>query len=105
MKSSVEETGRVVIVIRSDCDACEDVVQRVSRGMEIFHQKPRVINLDHKQPVSAPYNSVITPAIYIDKELWAYGTVDQQIIAEKLQTSFNTPEAVFHKVTSTKEKQ
>lgn len=104
-KSTIKETEQVVIVIRSDCYACEDVVRRVSRGMEIFHRKPRVISLDQQQPVSAPYNSVITPAIYIDADLWAYGPVDKQVIAEKLQAIFNVPEVVSESIKSTKEKQ
>ena len=89
-KSSVEETERVVIVIRKGCGACEDVVQRVSREMETFHQKPRIINLDQGLPAPSRYHTVITPAIYIDRELWAYGTVSRQIIASKLKHSLGT---------------
>lgn len=94
---STSETGRVVVVVRTDCGACEDVVRRVSQAMEIFHQQPRVINLDQAPPVPAPYNTVITPAIFIDRELWAYGSVDQQIIADELKRSLETSEVCSEK--------
>lgn len=78
------DSDRVVVVVRTDCPACLDVVKNISLEMQPYHRQPRVINLDWETPFLPQYDSVITPAIFIDQQLWAYGSVDRQVLNDRL---------------------
>lgn len=83
---SEPQTHRVVVIVRTDCPACLDTVEHVTAGMASVTESPRVINLDLEDISGSLYDTVITPAIYIDETLWAYGSVDPRILNDKLAT-------------------
>ncbi|HCW76619.1 MAG TPA: hypothetical protein DHU63_08780 [Candidatus Marinimicrobia bacterium] len=99
-KLPTTESHRVVVVVRSDCPTCLDAVDHVTVGMRSFQdKKPRIINLDIEDTAGSLFETVITPAIYIDEILWAYGSVDPRILMEKLATLVDKKSSGNHRKT------
>ena len=90
MESSITfaQTNRIVVVTRNNCNSCELVVGEVLLALRSYELAPVIFNLDRRLPVPVRYQTVITPAVFIDRRLWSYGRFEVPRLERELQLLF-----------------
>ncbi len=82
------QTDRIVVVTRNNCNSCELVLEEVLLALRPYELAPVIFNLDHQLPVPVLYQTVITPAVFIDRCLWSYGRFEVPRLERELQLLF-----------------
>jgi alkyl hydroperoxide reductase subunit AhpF len=91
-QENIPKTIPVQIIVRESCKACDKVVIKLaSYSQHGGNIKVDIFNVDINDQVPKNRQGFITPAVWVNDQLWYYGDFDLYEFHKKIETIIKEP--------------